>query len=166
VATGNVTPCGRLNQAAPSGFFAAVHADHPVPPLSSCADVEEFNFSHADRPQPSSNTNWEPLIRFVAVVGIVGVPGLPDRVLGPRQRGRFLGPPPACESFYWPNGTAYDPDTACCNFGELSGFSGHLRRVRNARAHHERLRHPTTAGPGSGRTPTPVNLPCFRCCDP
>ena len=68
---GNVTPCDRHNQAAPAGFFASVHADHPVHPLSSCADVEEFNFFHADQPHPANHQGWESLIRFVAVVGIL-----------------------------------------------------------------------------------------------
>ena len=68
---GNVTPCDRHNLAAPAGFFAAVHADHPVHPLSSCADVEEFNFFHSDVEESNTLSRWEPLIRFVAVVGIL-----------------------------------------------------------------------------------------------
>ena len=105
---GNVTPCDRHNQAAPTGFFAAVHADHPVHPLSSCANVEEFNFFYADVEESSALSRWEPLILFIAVVGILACLGY---LAGSSGMVGVSGSPPPLQyagTFRWPNGTAYD----------------------------------------------------------
>ena len=109
---GNVTPCDRHNLAAPAGFFAAVHADHPVHPLSSCADVEEFNFFHSDVEESNTLSRWEPLIRFVAVVGILTCLGYLAGSSGVVSVNGSSTPLQHTGTFRWPNGTAYGSEAS------------------------------------------------------